>query len=82
MYVQTGGGSDVMVKINHNILMISCDEKKYSSDTSGRTEENHCMNYSQGSTDMLSKNVVCMKLLTVFIVIILWGKSQYKGQTA
>ena len=48
-----------MVKINHNMLMISCDEKKYSSNTSGRTEENHCMNYSQGSTDMLSKNVMC-----------------------
>ena len=59
MCVQTGGRSDVMVKINHNMLMISCDGKKYSSNTSGGTEENNCMNYSQGSNDVLSKNLMC-----------------------
>jgi len=48
-----------MVKINHNMLMISCDGKKYSSNTSGGTEENNCMNYSQGSNDVLSKNLMC-----------------------
>jgi len=38
MCVQTGGGSDVVVKINHNILLINADEKKYSSNTSDRNE--------------------------------------------
>jgi len=49
----------VMVKINHNMLLISAEEKKYSSNTSDRTEENHCMNHLQGSVAMLSKSVVC-----------------------
>jgi len=37
--------SVVMVKINHNMLIISGNERTYSSNISGRTEENHCMNY-------------------------------------
>jgi len=52
--------------------MISVDEKKYSSNTSDRTEENHCMNYLQGSTAMLSKSVTCA-WNDCFIVIVLWG---------
>ena len=59
MCVQTRGGSDVMVKINHNMLLISEDEKKYSSNVSDRTEENQCMNHLQGSAAMLSKSVMC-----------------------
>jgi len=44
------------------MLLISADEKKYYSNTTDRTEENHCMNHLQGSTAMLSKSViVCMK---------------------
>jgi len=49
----------VMVEINHNMLMISCDEKKYSSNTLNRTGENNCMNHSQGSNDVLPKNFMC-----------------------
>jgi len=48
-----------MVKINHNMLMISCDEKKYPSNTLNRTGKNNYMNYLQGSSDALSENFMC-----------------------
>jgi len=49
----------VMVKINHNMLMISCDEKKYPSNTLNRTGKNNYMNHSQGSNEVLSKSFMC-----------------------
>jgi len=48
-----------MVKINHNMLMISCDEKKYPSNTLNRTGKNNYMNHSQGSNEVLSKSFMC-----------------------
>jgi len=37
--------------------MISCDEKKYSSNTSDRTEENNRVNNSLSSHDVLLNNL-------------------------
>ena len=83
MCVQTGEGSDVVVKINPNMLKYeqSFVTKKYSSTTSGRTEENNCMDCSQCNNEVLSKILCAHEIVNCFhcrLILQLRGKSHYK----
>jgi len=78
MGVQTGGGSDVVVKITPTLPSRQRQlytVKKYSSTTSAdRTEENNCMDCSQCSNERLSKTLCvheiinCFHLMTVIVI--------------